>query len=61
MKPEPQIYEYLLDAYQLEPTDTIFIDDLPENLDAAASLGIRTIRFVDAAQCERALFDHQCL
>ena len=55
VKPEPQIYEYLLEQYRLEPVETIFIDDLPENLEAASSLGIQTVRFVDAAQCERAL------
>ena len=61
VKPELRIYEYLLDEYRLDPTETIFIDDTPENLDAAASLGIRTIRFIDSNQCERALLEHQCL
>ena len=61
VKPEIRIYEYLLDRYRLEPAETIFIDDTPENLDAAASLGIRPIRFFDPAQCERALSDQQCL
>lgn len=55
VKPELQIYEYLLNLYQLEPAKTIFIDDMQENLAAASSLGIQTIRFVDSAQCERAL------
>jgi putative hydrolase of the HAD superfamily len=55
VKPERQIYEYLLNLYQLEPAETIFIDDRQENLEAASSLGIQTIRFVDPAQCERAL------
>ena len=54
VKPEVRIYQYLLDRYQLEPGETIFIDDMPENVTAAATLGIRTIRFSDAAQCERA-------
>ena len=57
VKPERQIYEYLLNRYQLDPAETVFIDDLPENLEAAASLGIRTIRFIDSAQCERDLAD----
>lgn len=59
VKPDIEIYRYLLDQYQLRPSETVFIDDVPENLEAAASLGIRTIRFFDAAQCERALLDHQ--
>lgn len=58
VKPEFEIYQYLLDTYQLEPAETVFIDDLPVNLEAASSLGIRTIHFIDAAQCERSLSDH---
>lgn len=55
VKPEIQIYEYLLKRYQLEPAATIFIDDLPENVQAASSIGIQTIRFIDSAQCARDL------
>lgn len=55
VKPETQIYQHLLDEYELDPAETIFIDDMQENLDAARSLGIRTIRFRSPAQCEQAL------
>ncbi len=61
VKPEIQIYEYLLNSYQLEPRDTVFIDDLRENLATASSIGIQTIWFTDAAQCRRALGDLGCL
>jgi len=54
-KPERGIYEHLLETYALEPEQTVFIDDVQKNLDAAASVGIRTIRFENAAQCEREL------
>jgi len=54
-KPEAGIYEHLLQTYGLEPGKTLFIDDVQKNLDAAAKLGIRTLRFEDAAQCEREL------
>lgn len=60
VKPEMQIYEHLLDHYQLKPDDTIFIDDTPENLAAASLMGIHTIRFFDAAQCRRTLIGLQC-
>jgi putative hydrolase of the HAD superfamily len=33
----------------------VFIDDVQKNLDAAAKLGIRTLLFRNAAQCEREL------
>jgi len=54
-KPEARIYEHLLRTYKLDPTKTLFIDDVQKNLDAAAQLGIRTLRFENAAQCERGL------
>lgn len=54
-KPERAIYEHTLTAHHLEPQDTVFIDDVDVNVAAAAGVGIRTIRFVDAAQCEREL------
>jgi putative hydrolase of the HAD superfamily len=60
VKPESQIYEHLLNLYQLKPDETIFIDDMQENLLAASSMGIQTIRFIDSAQCARALVDLQC-
>lgn len=54
-KPESGIYEHLLRTYGLQAAETVFIDDVQKNLDAAAKLGIRTIRFENAAQCEREL------
>jgi putative hydrolase of the HAD superfamily len=54
-KPEPGIYEHLLREFGLKAEDTLFIDDVQKNLDAAAKLGIHTLRFENAAQCEREL------
>lgn len=56
IKPEIGNYEHLLDQYQLDASETVFIDDMCENLAAARSLGIRTIRFLDSSQCRRDLF-----
>lgn len=39
-KPESAIYHYLLDAYNLDPNDSIFIDDQPDNIVAAQQIGI---------------------
>lgn len=55
VKPERQIYEYLLAQHRIAPTETVFIDDVAENLAAAAALGIGTIQFLDPRQCEREL------
>ena len=54
-KPEAGIYQHLLRTYGLKAEETLFIDDVQENLDAAEKLGIKTLRFENAAQCEREL------
>ena len=54
-KPESAIYEHALKTYALKPQQTVFIDDVEVNVAAAAKLGIRTIQFKNAAQCEREL------
>jgi putative hydrolase of the HAD superfamily len=54
-KPEPAIYKHLLQTYALRASETVFIDDVQKNLDAAAELGIRTVKFRNAAQCEQDL------
>jgi putative hydrolase of the HAD superfamily len=61
IKPEPGIYRHLLDTYGLEAVETVFIDDMPPNLEAAARFGIRTIRFETAAQAEAELRALGCL
>lgn len=61
IKPEPAIYQHLLEKHGLTATETIFIDDMPVNLDAAAQFGIRPIRFEHPEQCERQLRAMGCL
>lgn len=41
-KPDPEIYEYVLEQHGLKPQETLFIDDTKENTQAAAQLGIHT-------------------
>lgn len=41
-KPEPEIYQYVIDDSQLNVGATLFIDDRLENLEAAAALGLQT-------------------
>ena len=43
VKPEPEIYQKLLKKYGIEPTESVFIDDIQANLDTAAELGFETI------------------
>jgi putative hydrolase of the HAD superfamily len=51
MKPEPQIFEYLLRRYDISASETVFIDDHPPNIRGAQAIGLRTILFRDAGQC----------
>lgn len=44
-KPDPKIYQVALDVLQRDPEDTAFIDDRPENVAAAAKLGLHAIRY----------------
>ncbi|MGB2757927.1 MAG: HAD family phosphatase [Acidimicrobiia bacterium] len=55
-KPDPEIY--LLTAHQLkaEPTECVFIDDNRDNVEAAAALGMKTVRMrLDPLEAEAAL------
>ncbi|MCJ7736269.1 MAG: HAD-IA family hydrolase, partial [Anaerolineae bacterium] len=46
-KPEPAIYELVLDELAVEPGQAIFLDDSLGNVDVAGALGIHTIHVVD--------------
>ena len=47
MKPDEKIYRLLLDKYDLKPEETLFIDDIAENIEAAGKIGIDTIHLTD--------------
>ncbi len=56
-KPQPEIYQALLDRYSLKPEECIFFDDRQVNADAAAAQGIRAVRFLNVRQAEE---DFRC-
>jgi len=43
-KPNPEAFRYALQFLQREPEETLFLDDRPENVAAAARLGFRTLQ-----------------
>jgi len=45
IKPDPRIFRILLERYGIAPGDAVFIDDVPANAAAAATLGIHGIHF----------------
>lgn len=45
IKPDKAIYQCLIDKYHLNPEECIFIDDKPENIEAAEEIGFHGIVF----------------
>lgn len=45
IKPDPKIYQLLLERFQLVAEESVFIDDLPENVQGAVDQGIHGIVF----------------
>jgi epoxide hydrolase-like predicted phosphatase len=45
MKPDPAVYRLTLDRLGVKPHEAVFLDDVAENVEAAASVGIHAIRF----------------
>lgn len=48
IKPEEEIYKLILKRYNLNPKETIFIDDTKLNVDGASKLGIKAIFLEDS-------------
>lgn len=45
-KPDPEMFRILCDRYDVAPGRTVFVDDNPVNVGAAAELGFHTVHFV---------------
>lgn len=50
VKPEPEIYQLIIDEYNLEPEKCVFLDDTEKNLWAAEKFGFHTIHFKSREQ-----------
>ncbi len=50
VKPEPEIFRALIQKYDLNPEEAVFLDDMKVNIDAAAGHGFRTIQFQNLEQ-----------
>ncbi len=55
IKPEPAIFAHATEAFGIAPADTVFIDDLLRNVQAARAAGWQALHFEGAARCEREL------
>ena len=50
IKPEPGIYEDLIRKYGIIPGETLFLDDMEENISGAQSLGITGLHITDTGK-----------
>ena len=54
-KPDAAIFQLALERFGIAAQDTIFLDDLPANVEAARALGLHAVQFEHAAQAADAL------
>lgn len=57
IKPEKEIFEILLQRYQLKPQECFFIDDVAKNVVAAQELGINAVLFSNPQQLKNDLVE----
>jgi putative hydrolase of the HAD superfamily len=55
IKPDPAIFEYMVERFGLSPENTVFIDDHRPNIESAGRLGFKTLHFSDPIQCRNTL------
>ena len=55
LKPDPKIYQTLLERYNLKAEESVFIDDNINNVKGAIDMGMKSIRFVNAEQLQKDL------
>jgi len=46
-KSDPAIYRHVVSAENIAPHETLFIDDLPRNVQAAETIGLKTHRYTN--------------
>lgn len=57
IKPDPKIYQLLLDRYQVNPAEAIFLDDSKKNVEGAKEVGLHSIHFHSPMQAREDLAD----
>ena len=51
---QPEIYRLLFDKWDLDPQDCFFLDDKPENIEAAKKAGMNGIVFTGDIEAVKA-------
>ena len=55
IKPYPEIFEYLLNLEGIKPSEAVFIDDNPKNVEGARAVGMNAILYSDLASLKTAM------
>jgi putative hydrolase of the HAD superfamily len=63
VKPDPRIYRLALERLAVAPEESLFLDDMPANVQAALSVGMQAVQFTrpaeTMAELKRILSDHR--
>jgi len=57
LKPDEAIYKCLLERYDLQAEESLFVDDNADNVAGARNVGMKAIQFTSAVELERELKD----
>ncbi len=55
LKPEPEIFQHHIAAFDLAPEDVLFIDDVAANVEAARNAGWHGVQFINPDELRREL------
>jgi putative hydrolase of the HAD superfamily len=55
LKPDAKIYKHLLTKHDLNPAESIFIDDVLPNVEGAIKVGMQAFQFIDHDSCGKKL------
>lgn len=61
IKPDPKLYQVLLDRYNLKANESLFIDDNLKNIETARQMGFHTIHFTEQTDLEKEVKDRLLL
>ncbi|MFA6863565.1 MAG: HAD family phosphatase [Dysgonamonadaceae bacterium] len=61
VKPDPKLYQVLLNRYNLKANESLFIDDNLKNIEIAREMGFHTIHFTENVDLEKEVRDRGLL
>ena len=54
-KPDPKIFQYVVEKLKVSPAEAVFVDDFLDNIETARAFGLNVIRFKDPQQARAEL------